>query len=402
MTPDDLARRINAADSPVAVLYVAGGGTEVFPMLLAKGGGSATLLSARIPYDPADFLALLGGNPGRLVSPRAARGLAMAAYRHGLSIRGDRPASAVFGLGATSKLSRGPGEREGRSHEIHAAIQSDRVTFSRSIVLPPGRDRVWEERINALALLNLLALGKGVADFVPLEHDGYAVPPGNVADERGDAAGLHPDLPGLLAGRRPWIAFDHRDDGRCIPIEDGDPPRLLLPGSFRPLHDGHARMAEVASGLVGVPCAFEISLFHPEKSPLDFIAIASRLRGFAGVRGRVYLTNAPTYVEKARLFPGATFVVGHDAASRIFDPRFYGGDDARDAMLGELESLGARLLIFGRIDGEGGFRDFDREASDHPAVSHFLARNTLAVPEDRFRVDVSSTEIRERGGLDLP
>ena len=295
MTPEDLAARINATDGPVAVAFVAGGGTEVFPLLLARGGGSATLLSARIPYDPADFRSILGADPGRLVSPRAARGLAMAAFRHGLSIRGGRPSSAVFGLGSTSKLSRGPGEREGRAHEIHAAIQTEGLTFSRSIVLPPGGDRAWEERINALALLNLLAMGKGRSESVPLESRGLAVPAGAVVDERSEAATIHPDLSDLLVGRSPWVAIGPGDEG---------PPRLVLSGSFRPVHAGHVRMAAVAAESEGRACGFEMSLFHPEKPPLDFVAIASRLAGFAGLPGRIYLTAAPTYVEKARLFPG--------------------------------------------------------------------------------------------------
>ncbi len=42
-------------------------------------------------------------------------------------------------------------------------------------------------------------------------------------------------------------------------------------------------MAEAASRLTGLPCGYEISLFHPEKPPLDFIAIRSRLDGFEGI-----------------------------------------------------------------------------------------------------------------------
>ena len=160
-------------------------------------------------------------------------------------------------------------------------------------------------------------------------------------------------------------------------------------------------MAEAASRLTGLPCAYETSLFHPEKPPLDFIAIRSRLNGFEGRAGRLYLTNAPTYVEKARLFPGCTFVVGHDTALRILDPRFYGGPAARDAMLDELEGLGTRFLIFGRIDESGRFRDFSHEEFEHP-VSGFLSRAATPVPGHVFRLDLSSTEVRERSGEDFP
>jgi len=398
----DFARRINERDAPRAVVIVAGGGTEVFPMLLAAGGGSSTLLSGRIPYDGNDFRAILGYHPGRLVDARAARGLAMAAFRHALTIRGDLAPEQVFGLGATSKLSRGPGEREGRSHEVHAALQGPGRTLVRSLTLPPGGDRPWQERINALVVLNLIALGKGLPDDLPLEHLGRAVPASAVVEERADAEGAGlVDLPLLLDGRRRWVGLDLAD-GRAIGPEAARGPRLILPGSFRPLHAGHVRMAEVASGLVGLPCDFEMTLFHPEKPPLDYLAVASRLRGFAGVRGRLLLTAAPTYLDKARLFPGSTFAVGHDTALRILEPRFYGGPAARDAMLGELEALGARFLIFGRRDDSGRFRDFAGEAFAHPPVAAFLARNARTVPEHLFRVDLSSTEVRQRAADDDP
>jgi hypothetical protein len=393
----ELVRQINATDSRKVVAYIAGGGTEVLPMLLANGGGSATLLSARIPYDANDFRAALGYDPGRFVDGRAARGLAMAAFRHALTIRGDLEPEQVFGLGSTSKLSRGDGEREGRSHEIHAAIQTSFWTYSWSVTLPNGDDRAWEERINALFLLNLFAFGKDVEIQLPLEHEGRSVPTEAVEESGADWYECrHFGLPALLVDREQQVAYDFDPNGDFHEATDAaEPPRLLLPGSFRPLHAGHVAMAEAASRLTGLPCGYEISLFHPEKPPLDYIAIRSRLKGFEKQTCRLYLTNAPTYVEKARLFPGCTFAVGHDTAERIVDPRFYGSPAARDAMLEELESLGARFLVFGRLDASGTFRDFSHEEFENP-VAGFLSRIAVAVPGHEFRIDLSSTEIRER------
>ena len=396
ITPSDLVRRINSTGSPKGVVYVAGGGTELFPMLLGGGGGSATLLSGRIPYSTDDFRAVLGSDPGQFVDDRAARGLAMSAFRHALTIRGDLSTDQVFGLGSTSKLSRGSDERPGRSHEIHAALQTETATIAWSVVLPDASDRVREERVNALLLLNLLARAKGIDGSVAMEAGDLEIAPDSVTIRESDSSSCrNSGLPGLLNGRNPWVAYDLPAVEEASPTET---PKLVLPGSFRPLHGGHLAMAEVASRIVGTPCGFEISLFHPEKPPLDFVAIRSRLEGFGRTSGRLYLTHAPTYVEKARLFPGCTFVVGHDTAVRILDPRFYGGKSGRDAMLEELESLGTRFLIFGRVDGEGQFRDFTEEQFEHP-VAGFLARVASTVPAEVFRVDVSSTEVR-RTSLD--
>jgi len=399
-SPADLAGRINAGDAPRGVFYVTGGGTELFPMLLARGGGSRTLLAGRIPYDANDFRAILGFDPGPIADARAARSLAMSAYRHALTIRGDLPPGSVFGLGASSKLSRGTDERAGRSHEVHAALQTGSITLSRSVTLPPGSDRAWEERINALLLLDLVARAKGVEAGIAFEAEGRCLARSSIVDEVGDAAECGvAGLPALLEGRSRRAVFD---PGVGPGPDRDEPPTLILPGSFRPLHDGHLRMAAVAEGLVGARCDFELSIFHPEKPPLDYLSIAARLRGFAGVAARLHLTDAPTYLDKARLFPGCTFVVGHDTALRIIDPRFYGGPAARDAVLAELEALGARFLAFGRVDASGRFRGIDGEQGHPPAVMGFLARCVRGVPEDAFRLDLSSTEVRARQGIDPP
>ncbi len=392
---DALVARIHAEGAPRGVLYVTGGGTEIFPILLARGGGSNTLLAARIPYSPHDFRAILGFDPGPLADARAARALAMSAFRHALAIRGDLPASSVFGLGATSKLSKGPGERPGRSHEVHAALQTGSATLSRSATLPPEMGRGGEERINALLLLDLVARAKGVDATPGSGKDGRMLAASAIRDVAEDARGAGvPDLPGLLEGRIRWTRRDFAPG-----IEVG-PPRLLMPGSFRPLHEAHLRMAAVAAEIEAARCDFELSVYHPEKPPLDYLAVASRLRGFEGRACRLYLTDAPTYLEKARLFPGCTFAVGHDTAERIIDPRFYGSAEARDAMLGELEALGARFLIFGRVDASDRFRSIDPESGHPAAVADFLARSTRSVPEGRFRLDLSSTLIRDRDGVD--
>jgi len=392
----DLVRRLHATAGPKAMVYVAGGGTEVFPWLLSRGGGSATLLAGRIPYDPADFIAILGADPGRLVDPRAARGLAMAAYRHGLRLRPDLGIEGVVGIGATSKLSRGPDERAGRRHEIHLAAQTGDRTVVRSVVLPPDDDRAEQEWINALVILNLLAESRGLA--------GLLVDRGITTETTADAATCgHPDLPALLGGQVPWVAFRLGESvATAIARDEAVLPRLLLPGSFRPLHDGHLRMAALASARLGEPCAFELSLFHPEKPPLDYVGIADRVARFAHVPGWLLLTDAPTYLEKARLFPGSTFVVGHDTAVRIIEPRWYGGVGPRDAMLDELEALGIRLLVFGRMDASGLFRELNQEVFPDDRVARFVARSTEVVAEDQFRLDLSSTVLRLGAGVDLP
>jgi nicotinic acid mononucleotide adenylyltransferase len=167
------------------------------------------------------------------------------------------------------------------------------------------------------------------------------------------------------------------------------PPTILLPGSFNPLHAAHCKLAEVASGLLGNPAAFELSIANVDKPPLDRDEIERRLRQFVG-RAPVWLTRAPTFVEKARLFPGVVFVVGADTAERILSPRYY-RDITLNAALSEIRSQGCQFLVAGRADPNGRFFSLD-DLSLSPAHRDLFN----AIPLDVFRMDLSSTQLRSQ------
>jgi hypothetical protein len=106
----------------------------------------------------------------------------------------------------------------------------------------------------------------------------------------------------------------------------------------------------------------------------------------------VLLTRAATFVEKAAIAPGATFVVGADTVERIGDVAYYGNDPSkRDAAIESLAQAGCRFLVFGREEANG-FRTLD--AIDIPAA---LLAMSDGVSEEEFRADVSSTQLRAGG-----
>jgi hypothetical protein len=103
---------------------------------------------------------------------------------------------------------------------------------------------------------------------------------------------------------------------------------------------------------------------------------------------RLWFTRAATFVEKAALFPRATFVVGADTIARIAEPKYYDDERCRDAALAALAAAGCRFLVFGRCH-EGGFQSLcDLKLPDA------LRRICDEVPAEVFRVDVSSTALR--------
>ena len=192
-------------------------------------------------------------------------------------------------------------------------------------------------------------------------------------------------LGALLAGELDRLTA--LPDGRLL---TGQPaPALCYPGSFNPLHVGHLELARVAAEVAGAAVSFELSVTNVDKPPLSAAEVTARLRQFAGL-APVELTRQPTFAGKAEVLPGVLFVVGADTARRLVDPVYYGGN--RAAMVETIERMwaaGARFLVAGRRDATGRFETL----ADLPIPPEWQGRFS-AIAEDRFRIDLSSSELR--------
>ena len=175
--------------------------------------------------------------------------------------------------------------------------------------------------------------------------------------------------------------------GRAPPSATGPAgPECLLPGSFNPVHGGHRKMLAIsAARFDAAGAAFELAIVNPDKPPLSPEDAARRLARFAGDEV-VWLTRAPTFPEKARIFPGTTFAVGVDTIVRIAEPRYYDGPRGLETAISVLGAC--RFLVFGRLAG----REFDTLGSI--ALPDSLRALCDGVSETDFRADVSSTDLR--------
>jgi hypothetical protein len=360
---------------PKCVLAVTGGGAQAAGLLLSVPGGSRTVLETIIPYHDQALCDYLGRRPAQFCSVETARAMAVRAAERAEWLA---PGESVVGVGCTASLASDRPKRG--DHRFHVAISAALLHAVHSLTLSKGaRDREGEEAVLDAVLLNALAEAFGVAERLELP-----LLPGEELHIEREPGSL---LEAFYRGELPRLCVEA--DGRHSSASSLPP--VLLPGAFNPLHRGHLDLAAVAGRLSGLPVAYELSVTNVDKPTLALEEARRRLAQF-GWQAPVWLTRAPTFVEKARLFPGAVFVIGHDTAARILAPRYY--QDSPGAMTAALQALrdaGCRFLVAGRLDAKGRFLCV--EDLSPPEAFRDLFHG---IAEEHFRLDLSSTQLRQQ------
>ncbi len=300
------------------------------------------------------------GNTDSLTSCLTTRQLAVAAYRRA---RGIPEAGQAYHLGlAISQTNRGSG---------HVVIHSRHATQQCTFQLPDNPHQASPVRFLRRLILTVLARQLGLSPADPNEQ----------AEQQHSVGWLHeqaqPDWQALVEGER---------------LISGDCPArpILFPGSFQPIHEGHRQILALASSRLNRNIHLEISVTNADKPELDFLTIGHRVRQAESI-GPVLLTQAPKFVDKAKLFPGATFLIGADTAMRLDDVRFYDNNAMqRDSAIQTIADHDCRFLVFGRL-----VQQTFHEASQLPLTDR-LRELCEFVPTSEFRVDISSRQLRQR------
>jgi|TARA_Y100000031_G_scaffold156324_1_gene210424 nicotinamide mononucleotide (NMN) deamidase PncC len=360
--------------SPVSlVMAVTGGGSDAIAQLLQIPGASRTVLEATVPYHPSALTQYLQSAPDNSCSLATARSMAMVAFQRALQLAPERDPEELAGVACTASLAT---ERQKRGdHRVHIALQTCQQSAASSLLFNKGaRTRAEEEEVTRSLLLNEIAALCGVERGLAVEL----------------LRGEEIDRP--IATARPlWRELMIGElDAVCDGRPDAPLPATLFPGAFNPLHEGHELMAAIAADVTGSTPALEISITNVDKPPLDYDQMERRTQQ-VDPKFDLWFTRAATFATKAGLFPGVTFVVGADTIKRIADPVYYGDDlTNRDTAIRSIRDLGCRFLVFGRKQGS------QFESLPDIVLPSSLQEICREVPRDRFRVDISSTELRER------
>ena len=346
------------------VFYITGGGASLISQLLEVPGASNTVLEATVPYAEKSLSQLLGKAPEQAVATATARALAMAGYKQASALADGQ----IFGFGASASLVTNRAKK-GQTR-AHWAIQAAEFTHSFSLLLDAQNSRQEQEARLTLAFWESIDRALLNSSKAPSSTDVLA----ELGIETQSHIAKIKWQPLLKTSPHTWCTGDH--DGK-----------LLLPGSFNPIHQGHKDMLNVAESITGLTGAFELTLRNADKPDVDFLSAGERLEKIKN--HDVWLTNLSNFSAKAAAFPGTTFALGTDTLSRIGEVRFYANDARlREKVLQALADLETQFLVFGRLSG-GTF--ITLEDLDLPPT---LAQLCQGVPVSQYRNDITSSAIR--------
>lgn len=373
---NDFIRAIHGAPGKL-VLCLTGGGSGAISSLLETPGASRTVLEAAVPYAAEALIRWLHARPEQFCSEATARTMAMTAYLRAREYQRSDPSSPLAGIGCTCSLA--SDRPKHGAHRIHAALQTENRTVAYSVDLVKGeRTREAEETVAASLVLNFVAEFKNRTERL----DCGLLPNEKLRVVRSIAP---LDWQRLLNGSQRLAG----SGTSAVEAEEADlSGRVIFAGAFHPRHDGHRAMAKIAAERTGRTVEHELSIVNVDKPPIDFIEMERRAAQFAADEP-LWFTRAPTFIEKTAIFPKATFVVGADTILRIAEAKYYGGEAARDEALASLTAAGCRFLVFGRCHEVG----FQTLGDLH--LPEALRRLCNEVPADAFRLDVSSTLLRQ-------
>lgn len=376
----DLITRMHQLGRPT-VLVVTGGGTSAIAGLLAVPGASRTVLDAQVPYSSEALIAWLGRRPDQFCDERTALSMASVAAHRAEKLLPNLPIAEIpdgpIGISCTASLASDRPKRG--DHRCFIAVQSSHLTTSYSLILEKGaRSRAEEDLLVGQLIVRALAIGMGLTELPEVDLRSSEV----INVELQAANEL---LAEVWCGRAKcvWSLPDWSFDTNP-PVA----PVGLLCGAFDPLHHGHEQLRLLGERRLGGPVAYELSITNVDKPPLDFLSIERRRQQFTEVP--LALTNAPRYFEKALIFPGVTFIIGSDTAVRVINAKYHGGDEAAlRRALQQIRDAGCRFLVAARqVDG----RMLTLADLNVPEFAKDLFEE---IPESDFRVDISSTELRQ-------
>lgn len=386
-------------NSKKCVLYITGGGAGAIGNILKYGGGSNTLIEARVPYSQSAFLEIVGEKypDYKFNSAKAAADLALNAYAltcklspvenvpFHLTAPGEQSKrkQLAVGIGVTCTLAKNVSERTGRLHQVFIAVQHYNLLVIYETTF--NSDRESEENIlsDLITEIFIEAVSNKPSTIMVEERKLLFSMIGELQSNKSQARSI--SLNGV--------------DTQSVPLSE-----YVIPGSFRPVHAGHFHMIDGLRKYLNkpeLPVDFEISVTNVDKPAMGYLDATERLTCFKNWpkkedKNLLILTNAPTFVEKSRILPDRTFLVGFDTILRIADPKYYNySKEGLHTAIQELKQNNAKFMVFHRIMNNAKGNSFVSTNEMFDALPNDLKELCTLIPESICAATAaSSTAIR--------
>jgi len=346
------------------VIVSSGGGSNAIGTLLKVPGASNSILEAYIPYAKESLDFYLMRKPESYCSLDTTTRMAARAYSAAKKIDQQSDIKNLFGIAITATLSTNY-EKRG-DHRFHIAVQTRDFSKSISCILEKGkRSREQEEELVTEFVISLISECCGFEFEYPQTEESANHIEIMAKDGWAD----------LMSEKTDFIASSTQH------------PKLIFPGAFNPVHDGHIAMSKLAEKETNQKTFFEICIQNVDKPPLSYHQIDRTINQFQNNQNWV-LTKAGKFSDKAKLFPNSTFIIGADTLVRIFDERFYA---SRSDMLEQFDIFNdnnINFLVFGR-ERSGRFVELK-----DVTIPEIIKDRFKGFAENIFRDDISSSDLR--------
>lgn len=435
-------------------ISIAGGGGHAISTLAATPGASSMLLEGSVNYSRQSYRSYIGLASHikgfKYSSHEAAKLASEAALKRALKYRTDNLnlMTGCVGIGCASSLvSSASGEGvQGFGHIV--ATRSDGCQVSLNVTLAgmkgmENRTRQDEDVFISHLILRSIELVQqadrlikksdktetDVGDYI--KEDWGTILVDQFEEEDVASAAAHRILDG---NEQAVVLLPTYREGRAVSFQAMKFPAipkgsLVVPGSFNPPHKGHIALAETAVAMAesmeesrySCKAAFmELSLTNADKPPIDPETVSARVSRFLELdhlpdHWGIILTRAPLFSQKVSTLqdcvldstdgskPKLSFVIGTDTFVRIIDPKYYNNEES--AMIEAFRSMeGVRFLVGGRLEQkkELSTARFVSGKEELEGLPEDVRAMFTLIEEENFRVDISSTQLRQQEGGHVP
>jgi nicotinamide mononucleotide (NMN) deamidase PncC len=430
-------------------IAVAGGGGYAISTLAATCGASSMLLEGAVTYDRRSYRSYVGltSNNTRISynSLEAAKLASETALKRAMNFKTQKlkQMNGCVGIGSASALvsTSSPDTVKGSGYVVATRADGSQLSISFSLASKAesnNRSRKDEDIFISHLILRSIELIQQPDSYTQKRTQTQTNAGDIIVEEWGTPVARNvPDEDTAYSAAQRLLDGDEQALVLLPVYKEGQPVAfkalrypvipngsLVMPGSFNPPHKGHISLGQAAvraaermgysSRHEELPIFMELSLTNADKPPIDPKTASERIRKFLTLEDMpkqwgLVLTRAPLFSQKLTCLQDCimeradgkhgkiSFVIGADTLARILNPKYY--NDDKDQMIAALMSMrGAHFFAGGRVEQKESpdGAQFITGKDELSGLPQELKDKFTIIDEQEFRVDISSTEIRQK------